>query len=144
MSFSKELSMGNRIIDATHKKLNSRINEISYLIAARDAAGLSEAFELLENCLLAYFAIEENIARAVNFDFVKHRLDHENLLSKCQQIKDALLAENGAGLEIKGKHYVDLLKNYLIRHIKDDEAKSFSYVLHTHFYNFDANPESSM
>lgn len=143
MKFSKELSVGNRILDDEHKKLHDIINGMIHAVASRDVAVLLEAFEALENSLYAYFAVEENIALAVDFDFGQHRLVHQGLLYKFRHIKNELLTRNDTQPALDDKHYIDALKNCLIRHIKVDD-KPLKAVLETHFYDFSpecaANP----
>ena len=135
MNFSKELSVGNRILDSEHKKLHGTINEIARSIAAKDNTALLAAFELLENALRAYFVIEENIAQAVDFDFTQHRLAHQGLLNKFQRIKVELIAKNGMSSKFDDECYIDSLRNCLIRHIKVDD-KPLKIVLETYFYDF--------
>jgi hemerythrin-like metal-binding protein len=141
MKFSKELSVGNRILDGEHKKLHEIINGMIHAVASRDVTMLVEAFELLENSLYAYFAVEENIALAVDFDFEQHRLVHQGLLYKFRHIKNELLTRNDTQPALDDKHYIDALKNCLIRHIKVDD-KPLKAVLETHFYDF--KPDSAV
>lgn len=138
MLFSKDLSIGNRIIDSEHKRLHNIINRIVRSIVASDVAALLETFELLENCLCNYFVVEENIAQAVNFDFTQHRLAHQNLSDKFQRIKDELTAKDGMWSKDEGKGYADSLMDCLIQHIKVD-GKPLKIVLDTHFYDFKPN-----
>jgi len=145
MKFSKELSIGNRILDSEHMKLHDIINRIACSIAVSDMATLSDEFELLESCLCAYFVLEENIAQAINFDFSQHRLTHQRLLNMCQQARYELIVENGAWLEflkIDVKYYIDSLKDYLIQHIRKD-SKPLSIVLNAHFYDLNPNVRPS-
>lgn len=135
MTFSKELSVGNRILDTEHKKLHGIINGIADSIAARDNTALLDAFELLESGLRAYFVVEESIAQAVDFDFTQHRLAHQGLLNKFQRIKVELMAKNGMCSKFDDECYIDSLRNCLIRHIKVDD-KPLKIVLETHFYDF--------
>ncbi|MDO8465134.1 MAG: hypothetical protein Q7S46_07775 [Gallionella sp.] len=137
MIFSKVLSLGNRAIDSEHKKIHDLINKIADL---RDAAALLKAFELLEINLVAYFVVEENIARAIEFDFAQHGLAHQGLLNDVHFIKNEMMAKNGLFSKIEEKGYIDSLWHCLIRHIKED-GKPFKAVLGTYFYDFD--PDSA-
>lgn len=135
MAFSKELSVGNRLLDSEHKKLHGLINGIAHSIVAKDIATLVEAFELLEHGLRAYFLVEENIAQAVNFDFTQHRLAHQGLLNKFDHIKNELIDRNGEWSKYDDEYFIESLRNCLIRHIKVDD-KPLKIVLETHFYDF--------
>lgn len=128
-----ELSVGNRVIDTEHKKLHDIANRLIHLFAARNLAALLEAFEQLENCLYAYFAIEERIAQAVNLDFDRHRLEHQRLLNEVQRIKSGLTACNCACPD--DGNYAHCLMGCLIKHIKE-EGYPLKIVLNTHLYDF--------
>ena len=135
MVCTKQMSVGNRIIDSKHSEIFDMIDGIVHSIMAKDVAALSEAFDLLENCLCAYFTVEESIAKAANFDFTHHRLDHQVLLNEFRRLEDWLVAKNGLWSEFEEKGCIDSLKNCLIRHIKE-EANPLKIVLSTHFYDF--------
>jgi hemerythrin-like metal-binding protein len=135
MTCTKQLSVGNRMIDSAHKEVFGMIDRIVHSVMARDVAALSEAFCRLENCLYVYFSVEEDIAQAVSFDFTQHRLAHQELLKKFQRMKDWLMAKNGAWSKFEEKGCIDSLGNCLIWHIKEDSAP-LKVVLNTHFYNF--------
>ena len=68
------------MIDSIHKEVFELINQIAKSICARDIPALLEAFAILEQGLVGYFAVEEKIAQAAGFDFGKHRLAHQFLL----------------------------------------------------------------
>jgi len=138
MEFSKELSIGNRVLDSEHRKLNRIINDIIRLMAARDVAAVFAAFELLENSLYVYFTIEEEIALAINFDFAQHKLAHQKLLGEFKRIKDELRISNGMRHRFEENGYIDSLKTCLLKHIKED-ARSLKILLETNFYDFKPN-----
>lgn len=138
MACTKQWSVGNRIIDSTHKEILGMINGIARLIVVRDVAALSEAFELLGNCLCAYFLVEEHIAQAVHFDFTQHKLAHQYLLNEFKRTRNELMSRNGVWSKSEEKGYIDPLKNYMIRHIKED-GRLLKMVLDTHFYDFNPN-----
>jgi len=131
--WSRELSIGNRVIDSEHKKLHGIISEIASSIVARNVAALPETFGQLESCLFAYFAVEEYIARAVNFDFTQHRLAHQHLLGEMRRIRNGLTA--GLPPCPDDENYPRCLMDCLIRHIKED-SKLLKVVLDTHLYDF--------
>lgn len=138
MSFKKTQSIGNRLLDAEHKKLHDIIGEISRLIVAGNTTVLPNAFERLENYLHSYFAVEENIAHAIGFDFVRHRLAHQNLLALFQHTKREMLARNGVFSGHEKNLYAIRLGNYLTQHITVD-SRPLKIVLDTHYYDFNPN-----
>lgn len=138
-TWEKHLSIGNRIIDSAHKEVLHIINNIIGLIMAKNVAALPEALELLESCLYACFAVEENIAQAVNFDFDQHKLMHRYLLNKVHCMKDELADKNGLWSGTEEKNYIHSLRDYFIQHIKED-SKPLKIVLDSHFYDFKPRP----
>lgn len=134
MVFSKEFSVGNRILDSEHKKLHDIINTIAASIKARDVVALSAGFELLENCLHAYFVAEENIAQAVGFDFNQHRVAHQDLMYKFQSLKNELTAKNLVFSEHEEASYIHTLCRHLKLHVLLESAP-LELVLSTHFYD---------
>ena len=133
--FPHEQIVGNRIIDSEHKKLQDIINGIAGMIAEGELAGLPERFELLENSLCAYFAIEERIAQALDFDFEQHGLAHQYLLHNFKRIRDELMARDGMWSRFEEEGYIRSMMVYLDRHIKV-ESHSFKTVLDTRPYDF--------
>lgn len=79
-----------------------------------------------------FFAVEENIAQAVNFDFNEHKLAHQYLLNEFQQIKDKLISNNGTWPNYGNAH---CLMDCLIRHINED-SRPLKIVLDTCSYDF--------
>ena len=135
LSWANDWSVGNRFVDYAHKELLGIINQIVRSVVAGDVAALSEAFQLLEESLCAYFVVEENIAQALNFDFTQHRREHQNLLNKFRYIRDELMDKNGKWSKFEGKCYVASLRHCLIKHVKED-SKPLKIMLETNFYNF--------
>lgn len=131
--WTRELSLGNRLIDSEHKKLHDAINGVKHSVVARDAVALSAAFEQLENGLRAYFAIEERIAQAVGFDFTQHRFAHRHMLENMRRIWDGLMSGDCGCTE--GESYVCCLMDCLIKHIKED-GRQLKAILDTHLYDF--------
>lgn len=135
MPFSNELSVGNRIIDSEHKNLHTIIMVIERSIDSENLEVLLEAFDLFEKDLCAYFVVEENIARALNFDFNQHKLAHREILNKFKRIKDELMAKNSIGSILKEDDLIFILKECLIQHINVD-GSLFKAVLSTQLYDF--------
>ncbi|MBY0575306.1 MAG: hypothetical protein K2P67_01755 [Gallionellaceae bacterium] len=137
-TWSKQLSVGNRIIDSKHKRLHNVINDAARSIEAGEIAALSGIFELLEDYLHDCFIAEENIAQTIGFDFSQHRLTHQRLLNEFQSIKNELMVKNGTWSRNEGKYYANTLMSCLVKHIEVD-GKPFKAVLDTHFYDLKPN-----
>ena len=137
MSFlwTDQLSVGNRIIDSTHKKIFDMVDRIECLIKASDGHAISEAFKLIEDYLHEYFSVEEYIAQAIKFPFTQHKLAHQGLLNEVQRIGNELATDNGIWPDTAAKHYSKLLRGCFIWHIKE-ESKPIKIILDTQFYDF--------
>jgi len=134
--WTRQLSIGNRLLDSEHKKLHSLMTGTAKHITARNTVLLVSAFDQLSDYLGFYFAFEEHIAHAVNFDFSEHRQAHQDLLTNLQHMKDELMVRNGNWSDDDGAEYARSMMNYLIRHIKCD-SKPLKIVLETNYYDFD-------
>jgi len=134
-SYTKQMSIGNRIIDSAHEKILDMINRIEHLIKECDCHALTKTFNLLEEHLSDYFLVEEGIARAINFSFAEHDIAHQNLLKKIQQSKNDLVASNGTWSNATAKHHSNLLRDCLSTHIKV-ESEPIKIMLVTRFYDF--------
>lgn len=135
MQFTKDLCIGNRIIDSEHKNLLGIISAISRTISEKEVSVLIEAFDLMENSLCAYFVVEESIAQALDFDFNQHKFSHQLLLAKFQRVKNELVEKNGMWNKSEENDFICFMKNSLIHHIKED-GKEFKGMLNTHFYDY--------
>ena len=134
-AWKKELSVGNKILDSEHRNLLDIVGKISHLIAVREITALLEVFELLESRLYGYFAVEEKIAQAVNFDFTGHKFAHQYLLARVERIKNKLLTSNGSWSDEEGRNYANSLMYCFTTHIKED-GKPLKIVLDTYLYDF--------
>jgi hemerythrin-like metal-binding protein len=132
------LSVGNKIIDSEHGKLSGVINGMHNLILVNHAVALSVQFKILNDCLRNYFLLEENIARAANFDFTNHKLAHQLLLHKCKSIQDKMMNKEGDWTKFERDDCIDSLNDCLIQHIRWDSAP-LKKVLDTYSYDFKPN-----
>lgn len=128
-------SVGNRIIDSGHKRMFDIIHRIQHSIMAKDCAAIAADFKLLKDAARACFSTEEEIARAVGFDFFLHNLAHRNLLEKYRLLEDELAARNGSWSSIEDKTYAMAISDWLVAHL-NHESRPLMCVLDTYFYDF--------
>ena len=115
--WTKQLSVGNAVIDSDHKNLIALVNGIERAINARDHSVMPQAFEFLEGWLCVHFANEEKIARAVNFDFFKHKQAQQNSLRELQYLRDAMVAKEDVWCESATRRYSHFLRCWMTEHI---------------------------
>lgn len=134
--WSKQLSIGNVIIDSEHRNLISLVNDIIRAIEARIDSDLTQAFEQLEQALCVHFTNEEKIAQAIGFDFSKHRLAQRYGLKELQFLRNELVGGNGLWSENAVEHFTHFLKNWMIdEHIIGLDMQ-MRPVLQTYDYEF--------
>ena len=114
MVWTERLSVGNEVIDSEHRNLISLANDVIRAIKTRDSSGLVQAFEQLVHWLGLHFANEEKIARAIKFDFSKHKPAHQYSLKELQYLRDELIAKDGMWSDSAVDHFTRYLKNWMI------------------------------
>lgn len=129
------MSVGNRIIDSGHKKMLDTIYRLQHSITEKDGAAIAADFQLLQDIADACFSVEEEIARAVGFDFTQHDLAHQNLLKKYQHLGDELATRNGSWSSWENEAYKNHIHDWLMYHL-EHESDPLRFVLNTYLYDF--------
>ncbi|WP_435626905.1 bacteriohemerythrin [Candidatus Ferrigenium straubiae] len=122
-AWSKQLSIGNAILDSEHRNLISKINNILRMIEAGNAAELPGAFELLETWLVTHFENERIFALSIGLDFGRHDLAHRRLLDELQYLRDELAANNWTMPGNKIRTLYQFLRDWLVGHITEDDMQ---------------------
>lgn len=135
-TWSDKLSIGNAVVDSEHRMLIRMTNDVVHAIRARNCEILAQAFELLEHWLCVHFVNEETIARAVNFDFSRHKTAQQHSLKELQHMRDELIARDGVWSDGTVEHFARSLKDWVIdEHILKLDML-MKPVLQTYDYNF--------
>lgn len=117
LTWGRQLSVGNVVIDSDHRNLIDTVNGIEHAIRTEDCSAMSQAFESLEDLLYAHLANEEKIARAVNFDFPKYRMAQQYSLREFQHLRDEVVARKGIWCKSAMEHYSNFLRGWMTEHI---------------------------
>ncbi len=136
LKWTKQLSVGNAVIDSDHKNLISVVNNVRNSIRTRNAFLLVDAFVHLEDWLWIHFENEERIAQAVNFEFSGHKQEQQYALRELQHLRDELVGKGGIWSDGAVKHFNSFLENWMIDdHIvrRDMQMKP---ALQAHDYTF--------
>jgi len=123
IQWAKELSVGNEIIDSEHRNLIGMVNSIEYAIGTKDSFALLGAIKLFKDEVDDHFANEARFARAFNYHFEQHGLEHRHFQEELQQKIDDLTVKIGVWPEYAMGHYPQLLRNWLIGHIACEDMK---------------------
>jgi hemerythrin len=123
LTWSKNMSVGNELLDSEHKQIFSLVNEVERAISARDSGRFSETLTALEVFTRKHFANEAGIAQQINFPFDQHHLEHQYILREMRLIKKELAACHGKWSESIAEHYLQFLSIWATDHIDEDDMK---------------------
>lgn len=135
LAWTKQMSVGNEILDSGHKKILNLVRGVERAIRARDGAHLTQAFKLFEDAIRTHFGNEAKIAQTINYPFDNHNLEHQYILNDIQHIKEELVAKQGNLSESAAEHYFHFLSRWAIEHINEDDMK-MKAMLETYPYDF--------
>ncbi|HTN93717.1 MAG TPA: hemerythrin family protein [Gallionella sp.] len=135
LTWSKQMSVGNQTIDSEHKRILDLVNQVDRVIGSKDIVLFARAFDLLEAAARAHFKNEEKIARAIDYPFEEHDLEHKYILDEFQAIKALLAAHPGGWSESVAEYYFEFRSTWAIDHVMEDDMKMKKY-LETYPYDF--------
>lgn len=133
--WTKQLSVGNLVIDSGHQDLIGMINILEYAIWRKDGLQLLRMFGKFCDSAKLHFKDEEKIMQAIRFPFVPHKLEHQHLLDELQNTLNELTAKNGVWAEYVMDHYPEFLRDWFVSHIHGGIA-TLKPVLEEHPYDF--------
>ena len=135
LAWSDQMSVGNAKIDSDHKRLITMVNGIQYMIKARAASALPEAFEQFEYWLRLHFDHEEHVAEKVKFPFAENKQEHEQLLEEFQRMKDVFRTKNGTWSDDEAEYYSVFLGDWITNHVLSEDML-LKPVLQSYPYDF--------
>ncbi|NOU00711.1 MAG: hypothetical protein HOO95_03940 [Gallionella sp.] len=121
--WSKKLSVGNASLDAEHQQIIKLVNEVDRAIGAKNMARFSQTLKQLEEAAREHFLNEAKIARAIDYDFNQHNIEHHYILREMQLIETELDAQHGSWSASVAEHYFQFLSTWAIDHIDEDDMK---------------------
>lgn len=121
MSWNKQMSIGNTIVDSEHKHLISLANYVEramrIAMETHDCGALRQTFEQLELELRRHFHNEEKIAGAIGIPFEAHLKAQEHMLCDLRFLKVELMAKDCFWTEAALEHFSTFLESLLNEHI---------------------------
>lgn len=135
MAWSKKLSIGNMIIDSEHRNLMRMVNDAIRAIETRDSLALLQELEHLDNWLLAHFANEEKIARAIDFPFALLNPAQQYSRDMLRHLRDEMETRYGMWSDGTAAHFSHFLKVWIIGHITAVDMP-MKPMLQAYEYNF--------
>ncbi|MDO8466156.1 MAG: hemerythrin domain-containing protein [Gallionella sp.] len=137
-AWKNQWSVGNAIIDSEHRNLLDMAYNIESIIKKGDISAVIQELEQFEYWLCDHFENEEEIARAVGFDFTKNGLEHQNLLNEFHRMKDELMFYGNTLPSSAAKRYSHFLDEWLVVHILNEDML-MKPMLQVHPYDFIPN-----
>lgn len=137
LMWTKQLSVGNAIIDADHKELFGLASNIDCVIKAKDHSALPRAFKLLNACMNRHFLNEELLAHALDIPFAMHKVAHQNMLTELDLSRHQIEKDSVVAIYVM-EHYAQFLLDWLVEHIAEEDMP-MKPVLHNHPYDFKIN-----
>jgi hemerythrin-like metal-binding protein len=114
-------SVGNAIIDSEHRNLLEMAYGIEAMIKKGNIPAALRELEQFEYWLCDHFENEEEIALAINFDFFKNGLEHQNLLEEFHRMEDELISYGNTLPASAAKRYSHFLEEWLVAHILKED-----------------------
>lgn len=136
LKWTKQLSVGNAVIDSEHRNLICIAKNVRRAIKTRDSSTLSQELEHLEDWLYVHFANEGKIAQAVNFDFSQHKLAQQYWLKELWFLRDELAGKNGSWSDDAIEHFSLFLSDWMIDGHIISMDMPMKPVLQNYDYNF--------
>lgn len=123
LTWSRAMSVGNKVIDNDHEKIIRLVNEVEHAIRSREADVLSRVFDVLVAAILSHFASETRIAKAIDYPFEEHQLEHQYVLSELETMRTDLVSKNGNWSESAAEFYYNFLSEWATAHIGVDDMR---------------------
>jgi hemerythrin len=122
-TWSASLSVGHPEIDAQHRELFARADDlIDAMMAGRAAAEMEQLFVFLRDYCRDHFSMEEKLMVSTRYLLASsHVTQHREFQRQFQEVED-LMAERGAtSLVVLGTK--DLIRGWLVNHVSTVDLK---------------------
>jgi hemerythrin len=126
LSWSDELSVGDREIDEQHHWLVEKVNSLYYSLATRqdEDLGVTSINDLL-NYAWEHFETEENLFRRIGFpEAEEHIGEHQRFAEKVSDYRTRFIA----GQKPVFPELLDFLSTWLTEHLRDMDRKYVPYL----------------
>jgi len=130
--WTKELAIGNSLIDAQHKQLINSVNELmDACIRRKGRASLGSTLDFLIDYTLKHFSDEENIQLQYRFpEYASHKRLHETFKVSIGELEQQL-KEEGPSVALVAK-LNSSLGGWLLHHLKVEDKKLGDHIRKCH------------
>lgn len=124
--WTKEMSVGNEIIDSQHKRLLSQVNEIINALAfGVNSNQVKSALDFFDQYITEHFKFEEEYMKEMNFpDLDEHIKYHQDFVQKYFDFKEKFSQIPPEELILEIEEY---LGNWWIEHIGKEDKKYYLF-----------------
>ena len=117
VEWTEEYELGIQVIDDQHKKIVDYINKLVDIGPDNTSEGLSEVVDALLDYTYSHFAFEETLMEEAGYESLDfHKQTHEAFTNRIKDLHRRFCEGETVNEEIG-----ELLKNWLLNHIKEDD-----------------------
>jgi len=118
IEWTSDLNTGINVIDQQHRRIVQYINQLHEAMAAGNKDSIRDVLDKTVDYTFTHFAFEESLLEDADYIFsANHKKGHDLFSDKIQ----AFVTRFEAGEEI-GQELLDTLRDWLLRHIKVEDA----------------------
>src|SRR5450830_249972 len=118
IKWTNDLDTGIDVIDKQHRRIVDYINDLENAEGKRDRALIQQVLDDLVDYTMSHFAFEENLQEEARYRYCKpHKKVHELFVRRVNEYMERFKLGEDVSAEIHR-----LLSNWLINHIKRDDA----------------------
>jgi hemerythrin len=124
IAWTNDLNTGIDVIDRQHRRIVDYINNLEIANAQQDLELIGKVLDDLVDYTLSHFAFEESLQEEAEYKFCKpHKKVHELFVRRVNEYVERFKLGDDVTAEIH-----KMLSNWLINHIKRDDADYVSAV----------------
>lgn len=124
IAWTNDLNTGIDVIDRQHQRIVDYINNLEIAHAQQDLAMIGQVLDDLVDYTLSHFAFEESLQEEAEYKYCKpHKKVHELFVRRVNEYMERFKLGDDVTAEIH-----KMLSNWLINHIKRDDADYVSAV----------------
>ena len=124
IAWPNDLNTGIDVIDRQHRRIVDYINNLEIAHAQQDLSLIGQVLDDLVDYTLSHFAFEESLQEEAEYKFCKpHKKVHELFVRRVNEYVERFKLGDDVTAEIH-----KMLSNWLINHIKRDDADYVSAV----------------
>lgn len=122
--WSNELNTGIGVIDEQHRRIVDYINNLELAKAQQDRVLIGQVLDDLVDYTMSHFAFEESLQEEADYKYCKpHKKVHDLFVRRVNEYVERFKLGDDVTTEIHS-----MLSNWLINHIKRDDADYVSAV----------------